>query len=53
MQKLSAAIPDALIVSGVSALSYGAWTLHPAAGLLTAGALMLVFGVLGALKAAK
>jgi hypothetical protein len=51
--KLPAAIPDALIVLGVAAVSYGAWLLIPAAGYITGGVLMLVFGVLTALKAGK
>lgn len=57
MQKIIAAlpgaIPDALIVSGVSAIAYGAGLLHPAAGFITGGVLMLGFGVLAALKAGK
>jgi hypothetical protein len=48
---LPAAIPDALIVAGAGVLSYGAWLVYPPAGYLVAGGLMLVFGVLSALKA--
>jgi hypothetical protein len=48
---LSAAIPDALIVAGAGVLSYGAWLVYPPAGYLVAGGLMLVFGVMAALKA--
>jgi hypothetical protein len=50
---LPAAIPDALIVTGTGVLSYGAWLVYPAAGYLTGGGLMLVFGVLGAIKGGK
>ena len=45
MKKLITMIPDALIVSGAGALSYGAGLLHPAAGFIMAGVLLLVGGV--------
>jgi hypothetical protein len=44
MQKIIQALPDALIVAGGCALSYGAGLLHPAAGFITGGLLMLGFG---------
>lgn len=45
MNKLIKMVPDALIVGGAGALSYGAGLLHLAAGFIVAGALMLVGGV--------
>ncbi len=51
MQKLITILPDALIVAGGAALSYGAGLLHPAAGFITGGILMLAFGVVAARKA--
>lgn len=53
IQALPAVLPDALIVAGVGAIAFGAWLLHPAAGFITGGALMLAFGVLSAMKAGK
>ena len=53
MAKLPSAIPDGLIVAGVGSVSYGAGLLNSAAGFITGGVLMLVFGVLAALKANK
>lgn len=50
MQKLTAAIPDVLMVAGSLALSYGAGLLHPAAGFATAGVLMIVGGVIAETK---
>ncbi|MDB5531969.1 MAG: hypothetical protein JWO28_284 [Hyphomicrobiales bacterium] len=51
MQKLITAIPDALIVAGVGAISYGAGLLLPAAGYIVAGVFGVGFGVLASLKA--
>lgn len=48
MKKLITMVPDALIVSGAGALSYGAGLLHAAAGFITVGVLMLAGGVLAA-----
>lgn len=48
MKRLIKMVPDALIVSGAGALSYGAGLLHPAAGFITAGFLLLVGGVCAA-----
>lgn len=61
MQKILLAlpgvIPDALVVAGGCALSYGAGLLHPAAGFIAGGLLMLGFGWIngrvGAAKAAE
>lgn len=51
MKKLIKVIPDALIVSGAGALSYGAGLLHVAAGFIVGGALMLAGGVCVARRA--
>jgi hypothetical protein len=51
MKKLIKMVPDALIVSGAGALSYGAGLLHPAAGFIAAGALLLVGGICAARRA--
>lgn len=51
MQKLTAAIPDALIVAGGIALSYGAGLLHPAAGFIVGGLLLIAGGVIVARNA--
>lgn len=51
--RLPAAIPDSLIVAGVCLVSYGAWLLHPATGFIAGGVLVLVFGVLSAMKAGE
>jgi hypothetical protein len=53
MQKVIQAMPDALIVVGASAIAYGAWLIHPAAGFITGGVLMIAAGVASALKASK
>jgi len=49
MKKLTKMVPDALIVCGACALSYGAGLLHPAAGCITAGLLMVAGGALAAM----
>lgn len=51
MKKLITMVPDALVVSGAGALSYGAGLLHPAAGFIVAGILMLAGGVCAARRA--
>jgi len=43
-------IPDVLIVAGASSLSYGAWLIYPPCGFITAGALLLLAGILAARK---
>ena len=53
MQKFITILPDALIVAGGACLSYGAGLLHPAAGYIVGGVLMLAFGILASLKADK
>jgi hypothetical protein len=50
MQKLTAMLPDALIVAGATALSYGAWLLHPSAGFITAGVLLVTGGIVAGRK---
>lgn len=52
MQKITSAIPDALIVAGSLALSYGAGLLHPAAGFIVGGLLLIAGGVIVARNAA-
>jgi hypothetical protein len=44
LQAIRGATPDLLLVCGAGCLSYGAWLLHPAAGFLVAGVLLLVGG---------
>lgn len=51
MKTLIKTVPDALIVSGAAALSYGAGLLHPAAGFMAGGILLLVGGVCAARRA--
>jgi hypothetical protein len=51
MKKLIKMVPDALIVCGAGALSYGAGLLHPAAGFIAAGLLLIVGGVCAARRA--
>ena len=52
MKQLTSMLPDALMIGGAAALSYGSWLVYPAAGFVVAGALSLVAGVLTA-RAAK
>jgi len=52
MKKLITMVPDALIVSGAGALSYGAGMLHPAAGFIAAGILLIAGGIQVARKVA-
>jgi hypothetical protein len=51
MQKFMSALPDVLIVAGVSAISYGAWLVHPAAGFIIGGMLASGLGVLASQRA--
>lgn len=53
MKKLINMVPDALIVCGAGALSYGAGLLHPAAGFITAGVLMIAGGAFVAMAAQR
>ena len=50
MKKFAAMLPDGLIVAGAAALSYGAWLLHPSAGFITAGVLLVTGGVVAGRK---
>jgi len=50
--KITDHLPDALLVGGAAALSYGAWVIYPAAGFIVAGVLSMAAGVLTA-RAAK
>lgn len=53
MKKLITFAPDALIVVGAAAFSFGAGLLHPAAGCITAGVLMMAGGVLASVNSAR
>lgn len=53
MEKLIKMVPDALIVCGAGALSYGAGLVHPAAGFIVAGVLMIAGGMQIAKKVAE
>lgn len=53
MKKIIAVIPDALVVAGSVATSYGAGLLHPAAGAIVAGVLLIAAGFLSAMNARK
>lgn len=48
MQKLRQALPDVLIAAGVAAISYGAGIMHPAAGWIAGGVLVLALGIINA-----
>lgn len=39
---------DVLLTAGASCTAYGAWLLHPAAGYITGGVLLIAGGVLAA-----
>ena len=39
-------LPDLLMVTGAASVAYGAWLLHPAAGFITGGLLLLVGGII-------
>ncbi len=45
MQKFIKILPDALVVSGVATIAYGAWLIHPAAGFVVGGLLLLGMGI--------
>lgn len=53
MDKLIKLVPDALIVSGAGALSYGSGLIFPAAGFIVAGLLMIAGGIQAARKVSK
>lgn len=42
MKKL---LPDALLVAGAAAVSYGAWLAYPPCGFIVGGALLIVAGL--------
>jgi hypothetical protein len=50
MKKFIKLVPDALIVCGAMAISSGAGIVHPAAGCIVAGALMIAGGVLASVN---
>ena len=47
---VASAMPDLLMVAGWASISYGAWLLHPAAGAIVCGLLLMAAGVLAARK---
>lgn len=48
LNKIVSLLPDALMISGGAALSYGAWLIYQPAGYIVAGILLVVAGVLSA-----
>jgi len=50
---LPGVLRDAAGLSGVALISYGAWMLHPAAGFIVAGALILTGAILTARGTAR
>jgi len=48
MKMLKLLLPDALLIAGSAALSYGAWLLHPAAGFISGGVLAIAGGIVAA-----
>ncbi len=48
MKLIRTLLPDVLMLAGTAAVSYGAWLVYEPAGYIVAGAITLVFGVLGA-----
>lgn len=53
MKNLINFAPDVLIISGAAAFSFGVGLLHPAAGCIAAGILMMVGGVLASVNGAR
>lgn len=53
MQKIITVLPDAMVVAGSTAISFGAWLLHPSAGLVTGGLLAIAGGLMAARKLAS
>jgi len=53
MKQLINFAPDALIVVGAAAFSFGVGLLHPAAGCIAAGVLMIAGGVLASVNGAR
>jgi hypothetical protein len=52
-KQLVSLLPDALMVAGAGAVSYGAWAIYAPSGYLVAGALLLVAGVVTAKQAGE
>ncbi len=52
LRALPALLRDAIGLAAVGAISYGAWLLHPAAGFITGGALVLTGVIITARKPA-
>jgi len=48
MLKFKALLPDALLIAGAAALSYGVWLIHPASGIISAGVLTIAGGIAAA-----
>ncbi len=44
MDRLKSAQPDALMVAGACAVSYGIWMIYPPAGFVVGGVFLLVAG---------
>lgn len=53
MKTFTKLAPDALIVAGAAAFAFGVGLLHPAAGCIAAGVLMMVGGVLASVNSAR
>lgn len=53
MKKLINSLPDALMIVGASAISYGAWLIYQPAGFIVAGCFALAAGVMAARVAGK
>lgn len=53
MNKAIAVLPDALIVAGGCAVSYGAWLIVPAAGFIVGGMLAIAGGWLAGVNTKK
>jgi hypothetical protein len=45
-------VPDALMLSGVAGISYGAWLVYAPAGFIVGGAFLLAGGVMAARRGA-
>jgi hypothetical protein len=48
MKNLTTLLPDALMIGGAAALSYGVWLAYPPAGFAVGGLLSIAAGVLTA-----
>ena len=45
MKSVVRLLPDALLLVGAAAASYGAWLIYPPAGFITAGVLFMIAGI--------